>query len=218
MSTANRFDAVAHLIPRLEFRGDQPVLAERETIREFRRERGLAERRQPGQLALVPQPAKPARFGRERVSIREARTGHWRKEPAIITIEALELASLERAHAVADIVADTVRGVDQRVVPIREKQGRERMRLVMVDKAHRNIRAKAVFCQKTIRPKETQSVLDPEPATQVGDVALDAFTTELPLPSVVQIVDQRKAIVLGREIAAHKGDGVDVGANPAGRS
>src|SRR5262249_39742802 len=59
-------------------------------------------------------------------------------------------------------------------------------------------------------------VLDAEAAAKVGDVALGALAAELPLPGVVQLVDQRKAKVLGREIAAHEGDGVDVGANPAG--
>src|SRR5262249_30369905 len=183
----------------------------------WRGERGLAVGCYPGQLALVPQPPKPAGFGRKRISVREACTGYGWKEPAVVAIETLKLALLERTHAVADVVADAIGGVDQRVIPIREKQGGERVRLVMVDKAHRNVGAEPVVGQKPIRPEERQRVLNPEPATEGGDVALGALAAELALPGVVQFVDQRKAIVLGREIASHERNGVDIGANPARR-
>src|SRR5262245_39164267 len=103
MSPANRFHAIAHVIPGLELRRDQPVLAELKAIGQLRRERRLAIGRKPGQLAFVPQPPKPASFGRKRISISEPRTRNGRQKPAVIAVETLELAPLERAHAVADV-------------------------------------------------------------------------------------------------------------------
>jgi hypothetical protein len=127
VSTAQARDRAGDLVLVPEMRGDEPVLVEPEMFVQVGRERRLAARREAGELALVPHHLKTAGDGGERVSIREAVADRRRQQPPVVAVVARQHAVPELSHAVADVVADAVRRVDERVVPLGKEQRRERV-------------------------------------------------------------------------------------------
>ena len=60
----------------------------------------------------------------------------------------IQPAALEAANRIADIVADAVRRVDQCIIPIGMKKGRERMRFVMVLEVDFGVGSKGMIGEK----------------------------------------------------------------------
>src|SRR5262249_9448263 len=73
-------------------------------------ERGPAVGRGPGELALVAQLGEPAQRGREAVGLADRVGGELLEQKAVVAEMAGQRSVLERADAVADIVADAVSG------------------------------------------------------------------------------------------------------------
>jgi hypothetical protein len=71
-------------------------------------------------------------------------------QPAIVTEVTMQAAVLQRADAVADVVADPVRRVEQGIVPVGVEQGRERMGLVMVGEFEDDIRPEPMIAEESV--------------------------------------------------------------------
>ncbi len=127
-----RADEAVHLGDAGKIREHAARLVDREAPRDPLREHRLAECRKPGQLAFMAQRNESERRGHRHVGFAHA-VDRLRHEPAFLAaIDRRELAVREDAMAVVDGVAAGIRRDQQRVVPRRVEQRRERMRLVVI--------------------------------------------------------------------------------------
>ena len=142
-----------------EGRNDQPVVVEPEMFGDLLGKLGLSISRKPGELAFVTNISKAAGFGR--VTIRPGEAVAQRpalEQPAVIAEMAVEPAIAQRAHAVADIVADAVGRIDQRIVPIGVEQRGQRMRLVMVGEMERDAGTKPVLGEEILGAEDRERI------------------------------------------------------------
>ena len=128
---------------------------------------------------------------------------------------AIELAVLERAHRIADIVADAVGRIDQRVVPVGVEQRGERVRLVMIGEMDLRVGAERVVAQEALGVENVRRVGGAETAREDRKVAIVAPAARA-LHGVAQFAPERHAQMIGRMEAARHGDRVDIVARPAG--
>src|SRR5690348_12220199 len=112
----------------------------------------------PGELALVAQLGEPAQRGREAVGLPDRVGGELLQQKAVVAEMAGEGALFERAHAVADIVADAVGGEHQRVAPVGEEQRRQRMRLVVIGEMIAGVGAKAVVDEESLAGEDLRRI------------------------------------------------------------
>ena len=84
--------------------------------------RGLAERRQAGEFAFMAVDTPAQSLSGIAISETEAVDSRRRGETFIAAVKRAERAVLKYAMAVLHIVAAAVRGIKQRVLPIRVKQ------------------------------------------------------------------------------------------------
>ena len=104
---------------------------------------GCPNARKPGQLAFVAQRNESERLRHRHVRFADA-VDRLRHEPAFLAaIDRRQLAVCEYAVAVVDGVAAGIRRDQQRVVPGRVEQRRERMRLVVIVESDARVGAQA---------------------------------------------------------------------------
>ena len=116
-------DLLAHDAGALEVGLDQAAGADAEMPREVIRQRRFAERGEAGELALVPPHAEAAGQGRKAVGGGEAvMAGAPLGQQPVVAIGEVEAAVAKRADRIADVVANSIGRVDQRIVPIGVEQ------------------------------------------------------------------------------------------------
>ena len=115
----------------------------------LRQQGRLAKGGEPGQLALVAGDLPAERLGDKAVGEPEAAVGTLSSEPAIVAVEVGERAVAEQVVAVRDLIAGSVRRVDQRLVPIGEKQRRQGVAEMVVREEHPRLRPQPEIGDKT---------------------------------------------------------------------
>src|SRR5205807_7119325 len=159
----------------------------------------LAARGKAGELPLVAPHAKARRHRGLAVDRRQAvlRRALYR-EPFVAAEQTVEPTILERTDAVAHVVADAVRGVDERVVPFGIKQSGERMRLVMIDETKVHVRPKAVLGDEAVGAEQLLRFL-PGAGRQHGKVAAEPLAPGAAARGVIKVAQQRKAQIVHRK-------------------
>ena len=164
MPLADRQERLAHLLPVAEIRLDQPLAGETELRRHVGREFWLPVGGEPCELALVAQHLESSGNGRVAVGAREPRLTDLAGQPAVVAKMAVEPAAAQRAHRIADIVADAVGRIDQRLVPIGVEQRRERVRLVVIGEMDLRVRPERAVAQKALAVEDASRVGGAEPS------------------------------------------------------
>ncbi len=212
---ADRQEFLAHRGPVAEIGLHQSRLGiEPKLRRHLARQLRLAVSRKPRELSLMAQHAEAARDRRVAIGAGEARLLQRPGQPAVVAVMALELAALQAAHRIADIVADAVGRINERVVPVGVEQRRERMRLVVIGEMDLRVRPERIVLQETVRAEQLVRVGDAEAMAQHRELAVGALAPAPALKRVVQLAPEREFVVVRREPAARGGDRVDIVAPP----
>ena len=194
----------------LEIGLDESLAPDAEVLRQLRRQPCLAARRDPGQLALVPERAEAARLGGVRIGECDAVPPRAVGQHHLAAIVAFELAVLQRADRIADIVAEPVRRIDQRLRPVGEEQRVERVRLVVVGEMEFHVRAERIFVAETVGAEQLRRIADAGAICDGEHVALRALAA-VPAPRrVVEVAQQLEAQILRRKGADAERYHVDV--------
>ncbi len=157
LTAADRGDDALDIAVVLEIRADHAVVVDPEMTGDLPGQCRLAKGGEAGQLALVPKHREAAGLRGEAVDPGQAAaTRPSLQQPAVVAEMTIETALLQRAHAVADIVADPVSGVDERIVPIGVEQRRQRVRLVVIDERQRGVGAESVMREERTGAKNAR--------------------------------------------------------------
>src|SRR5205085_8479625 len=125
-------------------------------------------------------------------------------EQAVRAVMELEVSVLECADRIADVVPYSIRRVDQRVVPIGMKEGRERMRAVMVGEVHRRPRPERILVKKPLGAEESMRVRRAVGRARVRNVAIVALAAQSLAGAVIKVAQRREFEIVQREDAADR--------------
>ena len=216
MALAEAEKLLAHRGPVAEIRLVQARLfIEAELRRHFGGELRLAVGGQAGELSLMAQHAKTARNRRVAVGTGEACFLQRLREPAVIAVVALERAIFQAAHRVADIVANAVRRVDQRLVPVGVEQRSERMRRMMIGEIDLRLGPERIVFQKAIGAEQPVRIRDAEAMREHREFAVGALAAAPAVECVMQLAPEWETIIVRRKPAARGRDRIDIVAPPA---
>ena len=178
-------ELLAHRGPVPEIGLDQSrLVVEAELRRHLVGELRLAVGRKPRELSLVPQHAEAARDRRVAVGAREPGLLQRFREPAIVAVETFERAVLQAAHRIADIVADAVGRIDQRLVPVGVEQRGERVARVVVGEIDLRVRPERIVLQEAVGAEQLVRIGDAEAMAQDRELAMRAL---FPLPAFERV-------------------------------
>ncbi len=207
----------AHRGPVAEIRLDQAaVIVETELRRHLFGNLRLAIRGQARQLPLMPQHAEAARDRRVAIGARESRLLQRPGQPAVVAVIAIELAVLQPAHRIADIVADAVGRIDERIVPVGVEQRGERVRLVMIGEMDLRVRAERVVAQEPLGVEDLARIGVAGAAREDREIAVVAPGAARAFDRIAQLAPERHAQMIGRMKPARQRDRVDLVACPPG--
>ncbi len=132
----------------------------------------------------MPQHAEAARDRRVAVGAGEPGLLQRLGQPAVIAIETFERAIFEAAHRVADVVADAVRRIDQRLVPVGVEQRGERVARVMVGEIDLRVGPERIVLQEPVGAEQLVRIGDAEAVAQDRELAMRAL---FPLPAFERV-------------------------------
>ena len=167
----------------------------------------------------MPQPLEPAGFGG--VAVRPPKTAAQRttlQQPSVVAEMAIEPAAAQCPHAVTDVVAHAVRGIEEGIAPIREEQCRQSVRLVVIDECERNIRTKAVVAQELRRSKDRTGIQRPTQLAVHHQIAERSIGAQGAPHRIDRLLVRGKAKIARWKERARRCQHVDVAARPAGNA
>jgi hypothetical protein len=131
--------------------------------------------------------------------MRQAVAERWNEQPAVVAVVAGEPSVLERANRIADVVADAVGRIDQRLVPVGEEQRRQRMRRMVVGEEELRIGTKSVLREEQPGVEDRQCIGGAIALAVTPYLALLAFLAEPAADGVVDLLVERIFQIVRRE-------------------
>src|SRR5262249_19945512 len=213
----NLIDGFFHRAPRSKIRRDEAGIVQVIMTRNGSGECRTAMGSEAGELSFVATAAEPASLGGETIGHGDAVAVRMRdRQPAIVTIETFEAASLQQPDAVTHIVADAVTGLDERFSQIRVEQGGKAMRLMVVGKKNGNARPKRLIAKKLFRFKKGRRIRGAATLAQHRQFALAQIFAKRAAQNTVKFLAEIIPNISDRKKAPRRRNRIDVEAAPAG--
>ena len=136
-------------------------------------------------------------------------------QQAVVAERDVEAILPQRADRVADVVANSVGGVDQRVVPVGVEERGERMRGVMIGEEYFGLRTEAVLGKEPVGAEKTRRIRCVVTGTDVREIALEPLVSQHLPRLVIEFPHRGKTEIVQREDTVNGGNRVNVPARPA---